>query len=1100
MVLAGFDMPSYRGLEEALARGLDALRTESGPGCKGEAQICSFAHLINVVWGPILQHMDSLDQKPAPKWSSKLACNHEALVAEMKGHVLDPDETLDIDAWVEYIKETLHRLLKVHVSQRLILTVMSSVVPWHVAPTPANALHLLRSSWCIKLVGPALAAQANRMILSEIADVPVPLLSDQDLAQAVRQDLVEALEQRFCPETEDEKEPGPALKKSRTSSARSDMMEQKTQHVLFMLKNRVSATRVQDTIEDACELLSSRVAQDALEDLREKIVSRWNLVRHMLLLDGALDRAASEKFMATREEGLFAGVALATDESPPSQARFRGLRFQISVIYTGTFVPMSRWSSCSDPPILRRTCLADICHCPGKKGADVSRVIEKQLGRLGLNCFDVVSGTGDGGGENEGHNGVHAHFEGLNPGYVRRRCLPHIAWRTCDVAIKTSGLQYKPLAAYMVEGITWQRLRELATRQVPDGGLGLFREGSQQCKDLFGKSPSAICESRPDTDLRFLKVLEGHEHELHRLASKDLEQRKLSQETQLAVQHLGDIKARIRRRILQELLERCLFLLHWNSRHNMVADGTQWDELLEKAVKLILDLKIDPEVLKRLQVTEERLAAMPARPTTWVRLVVLQVLGDPDLVEEHMEQSLDFHRQVSDSAAAHLNLLLLNTFRAPWMTAKLLANDKFQARDAASALLQHLATTRLANRTFFEEHLFNQEDLRRPLEDFARAEPPELLWHANGKYESLFKFLAPRFLLAPDHVLDCERVHARWQWLCGGKRSLKLQTLNASLRIMHLLEHQQALPNHEELLPHLDAERMEHNLSMEALEEEGDVALGWRSSWSFRTRFNLSIEGRELLEGAVPAGPVVPGAAGPFATAWRNYIKAMFVKGQMYKISFKPSVILYIAENKTLAGKEERSYEGEALGRKLAVVFFEALEGDLAQRVDKDTGGMRQVLLSIAEILQALGVELPADPARTAADTELLLESHYLHLDVARFKCTIEPEAPEAHVYRLEDEKPAEVGLVLETKEENRTKMMLARSLERFHELQEGETLQSTWSLTLAALRARSAHLFPAPPAPPAPAAPPAPPAAGEGRGRGRGRGAAGRGRRARGR
>jgi hypothetical protein len=40
-------------------------------------------------------------------------------------------------------------------------------------------------------------------------------------------------------------------------------------------------------------------------------------------------------------------------------------------------------------------------HCPGKKGVDVSRIIEKQLARLGLNCFDVTAGTGDGGGENE---------------------------------------------------------------------------------------------------------------------------------------------------------------------------------------------------------------------------------------------------------------------------------------------------------------------------------------------------------------------------------------------------------------------------------------------------------------------------------------------------------------------------------------------------------------------------------------------------------------------------------------------------------------------------------------------------------------------------
>ena len=140
------------------------------------------------------------------------------------------------------------------------------------------------------------------------------------------------------------------------------------------------------------------------------------------------------------------------------------------------------------PPVTKSTCLADITHCPGKKGVDVSRIIERQLARLGLNAYDVVSGTGDGGGENEGHQGVHAYFENLNPGYVRRRCLPHISWRTCDVAIKASGLKYRALAAYLVEGITWTRLRELATRTVPDGGLGLFKDGSKQCKNIFGVS------------------------------------------------------------------------------------------------------------------------------------------------------------------------------------------------------------------------------------------------------------------------------------------------------------------------------------------------------------------------------------------------------------------------------------------------------------------------------------------------------------------------------------------------------------------------------------------------------------------------------------
>ena len=218
-------------------------------------------------------------------------------------------------------------------------------------------------------------------------------------------------------------------------------------------------------------------------------------------------------------------MALVTDESPPSQPRFRGLRFQITVLYWGTYLPESSWESSADPPIVVTSCMGDICHCLGKKGVDVSRVTEKQLSRVGLNGFDVCSGTGDGGGENEGHQGVHSYDENLNPGYVRRRCVPHIAWRTCDSAIRASGLDYKALAAYLCEGVTWSRLREIATKGLAEGGLALFRDCSQQCKDLFGTSPSAICNSRPDTDLEFLKLLAGKEHLLRKLAVEDLEQK-----------------------------------------------------------------------------------------------------------------------------------------------------------------------------------------------------------------------------------------------------------------------------------------------------------------------------------------------------------------------------------------------------------------------------------------------------------------------------------------------------------------------------------------------------------------------------------------------
>ena len=205
--------------------------------------------------------------------------------------------------------------------------------------------------------------------------------------------------------------------------------------------------------------------------------------------------------------------------------------------------------------------LADIMHCPGKKGIDVGGVIEKQLARVGLNVNDVVASTRDGGGENEGHQGIHSHFENLSSGYVRHRCLPHIAWRTADMAIRASGLDYRSLAAYLVDGVSWSRLRAIATTTEAQGGLNLFTDGSRACKNLFGGKPSAIVQSRPETDLNFLKLLQGKEHLLHRLATRDLEQRTtLGTETVAVVGNLGDVSAQIKIVILCEILMRSMFL------------------------------------------------------------------------------------------------------------------------------------------------------------------------------------------------------------------------------------------------------------------------------------------------------------------------------------------------------------------------------------------------------------------------------------------------------------------------------------------------------------------------------------------------------------
>ena len=81
-----------------------------------------------------------------------------------------------------------------------------------------------------------------------------------------------------------------------------------------------------------------------------------------------------------------------------------------------------------------------------------------------------------------------------------------------------------------------------------------------------------------------------------------------------------------------------------------------------------------------------------------------------------------------------------------------------------------------------------------------------------------------------------------------------------------------------------------------------------KSEFLYRERFNLARTHRDVLVDVASAASAAPAAAGgPFAVAWRNYMRSVFQKGFMYRLSCKPSAILYIAENKTLAGKEDRT-------------------------------------------------------------------------------------------------------------------------------------------------------------------------------------------------
>ena len=158
------------------------------------------------------------------------------------------------------------------------------------------------------------------------------------------------------------------------------------------------------------------------------------------------------------------------------------------------------------------------------------------------------------------------------------------------MAIRASKLDYKHLATYLCEGIAWSRLRDIGTLSPEQGGLGLFRDGSPARKRIFGNSPSGIVDNRPDTDLQCLQFLSGKEHILYNLMAKDLEQRDLSADTKASIINLGSVNLRIRRRILSELLYKCMFLYFYKTKHICVASDTTWDKAMANAIENIVDL------------------------------------------------------------------------------------------------------------------------------------------------------------------------------------------------------------------------------------------------------------------------------------------------------------------------------------------------------------------------------------------------------------------------------------------------------------------------------------------------------------------------------
>jgi len=260
-------------------------------------------------------------------------------------------------------------------------------------------------------------------------------------------------------------------KSHRVDQNRVDTMTMKS--IINCVDNKLAFLCHVKTVHAVAHLLNYEPdTESALDDL----VSNFTLQRGALHLLDATDAHLRDRIAALRGTESFGGLGFETDESPPAGKRFAGLRFQATIAYVSSFPPIEDW--CSEKwngkaPIQVESLLCDIVNAPAKDGATVGKIVAMQLNRFGCNLADIVSGSTDGGGENEGKHGVHAMIEDISPLYVRRRGLEHLSWNFCSAGLAASGEIYKQLrqlSSYLSEGITWNRLKEIATSPVANGG------------------------------------------------------------------------------------------------------------------------------------------------------------------------------------------------------------------------------------------------------------------------------------------------------------------------------------------------------------------------------------------------------------------------------------------------------------------------------------------------------------------------------------------------------------------------------------------------------------------------------------------------------
>ena len=671
-------------------------------------------------------------------------------------------------------------------------------------------------------------------------------------------------------------------------------------------------------------------------------------------------------------------------------------------MYYLTFPDPHTWSDAQyrdTHPLARHRSLCDIMHCPGKSGHETCSVLDKQFASKGLTRYDAVNGVGDGGGENEGkQDGVHAHMEAACGSYVRRRCQQHFPWRTCSAGLDAAGdleKSTRAISVYLRDGITWRALQCIAVTPIANGGLGLVRDGSAEYKAVFGNSPPSIIVDRPESAVVFLKWWRQRCRLLTTCILNDLHRRKLKmKDAQIVHDTLTNRADVFKREVLYILLEKSLFIYYWiKSKHRLVEHDT-FDSILKKASAIITSLQLDDHTLQLLGFNREDVIALGipnAHMMSWVEFVCNVV---PDTTNEEADAMVpvcnSLHELVATRMAAHQKLTASTMERSYWVAAKMLSKNPTIAKEGANSFHDYLIRLRHNQMTLFERHFSEDDVLMNELAGFKDLPEASCLWHTGPTFSNLYMFLCARFLAAPDHVVDCEGTHAKWQWITLVKRGIKFRLLNAILKIKSWLDFYGHLPAAEELREHYQSVVETERAQLQAVLADPNIARGLRYDMVYNERFNLDPGALRLVRERIEHQRDVPQTP---TTQWGMYVRFLFESNHIYAFqALGPDLFLYVAENKSVPNRDAPAF-GAAEGRHLTIAWFELSpeQGDGYDGYQKvipctgDNGLLELTNCTIAEVSRAAGYYPVVPLNATERDIEVIHETHLLDHQVVVF-------------------------------------------------------------------------------------------------------------------